>query len=285
MCDLIRIEGLCKSYKDFCLKDISLQLPEGSIMGFCGQNGAGKTSTIRAILGLITAQQGNVFLFGEDIRSIDHENFQRLGVVFDECPFSELLTPKDLNRILSGIYKAWDEKMFYHLLEQFDLPESTQIKAFSRGMKMKIQLAAALSHHPQLLILDEPTGGLDPVARDEFLNIFLEFMQNATHGILFSTHILGDIEKVADTVVMIHKGEILLNDNKNKIIDRFGVVRCKEGDFERLDSKFIRGVYESDYRCDVLVENKQQVICQYPDMCIQNIGIEELMVLLAKKGE
>lgn len=210
MSNVLEIKNLTKYYDGFTLDNISLALPQGSIMGFIGENGAGKSTTIKLILNVIHRDRGEVKIFGRDNLIYDSELKQSVGVVYDESNFPESMTPKNINVILCRIYRNWDQQAFFRYLDQFALPADKELKTFSRGMKMKLSIAVALSHQAKLLILDEPTSGLDPVVRDEILDIFLDFIQNEEHSIFLSTHITSDIEKIADYIAFIHQGKIVL---------------------------------------------------------------------------
>ena len=231
MKNAIEIKGLCKNYPSFRLEDVSFSVPGGSIVGFVGENGAGKTTTIKAILDVVCKDAGTITLLGHD--SVTEGTLARgdVGVVFDECSFHDWLRADQVGKILKNVYKTWDDAYYKELLARFGLGELTGkkdlIKTYSRGMKMKLSLAAALAHRPRLLILDEATSGLDPVVRDEILDLFLEVISDEDHSILFSSHITSDIEKAADYLVFIHKGRIVLNAEKDQLLARYGVLRCR----------------------------------------------------------
>ena len=196
--NLIEITHLCKQYGAFSLNDVSLTLPAGSIVGLIGENGAGKTTTLKALLGLIRPDSGQISLMGMDAQRAGVQAHEQIGVVLDECCFHEHLTPIQLEHILAPLFPGWDHGYYASLLERFTLDSRKPVKALSRGMKTKLSLACALAHHPRLLILDEATSGLDPVVRSEMLDLFLEFIQDESRGILMSTHITTDLERVAD---------------------------------------------------------------------------------------
>ena len=204
MTNSIEIRGLCKSYGDFALDNIDLTLPGGAIMGLIGENGAGKTTTLKCILNMIHRDSGSITLLGRDNIAQEQEAKADIGVVLDDCFFHDSLHPRDLNAILAPAWPTWDSGLFRDYLAKFKLPEGKQIKEFSRGMKMKLSLSAALAHRPRLLILDEATAGLDPVVRDEILEEFLAFIQDEDHSILISSHIISDLEKVADYITYLH---------------------------------------------------------------------------------
>ena len=204
MKDALTISGLTKTYKDFALNDVSFSVPSGSIVGLIGENGAGKSTTISAALGLVQKEAGSVSVLGKE--ELDNEVKERIGVVFDGNNFSEILCPKKIGRVMKDIYQSWDDRTFMALLKKFSLPAGKPIKQFSKGMKMKLAIAVALSHNSKLLILDEATSGLDPVVRDDILDMLLDFVQDESHSILVSSHITSDLEKIAD-LSLIHISE------------------------------------------------------------------------------
>ena len=226
MTNCIEIKGLCKSYPDFSLQNIDLTLPGGTIMGLIGENGAGKTTTIKCILNLIRRDAGEITLLGRDNLREERAAKAGVGVVLDECVFHDALRPRDLERILAPVYPTWDNGLYRDYLDKFRLPGKNLIKTFSRGMKMKLSLAAALAHRPQLLILDEATAGLDPVVRDEILDEFLNFICDEDHAILISSHITSDLEKAADYITYLHQGRVVLSQPKDELLDRYGRVGC-----------------------------------------------------------
>ncbi len=218
--NVIEVKNITKDYGDFKLDNVSFSVPEGSICGFVGQNGAGKTTTIKLILDVIDADQGEIFLFGENIKKDSAKLREDIGVVFDEMGFHEFMTGKDINIMMKNIYKNWDEKVFFDYLKRFSLPTKKSCGDFSRGMRMKLQIAVALSHNAKLLVMDEPTSGLDPIVRNEMLQIFREYVAEEHHTILLSSHITGDLEKLADEVVFINGGKIILAGNKDEIMEK-----------------------------------------------------------------
>ena len=211
----IEIRNVTKDYGDFKLDSITFDVPEGSVCGFIGQNGAGKTTTIKLLLDVRAKDAGEIFVFGRDMSKESAAVREDIGVVFDEMGFNEYLTAKDINIIMRNIYKNWDEKVFFDYLKRFALPSKKKCGDFSRGMRMKLQIAVALSHNAKLLVMDEPTSGLDPIVRHEILEIFREFVLEEDHTILLSTHITSDLEQIADEIVFINAGKIVLKGNKD----------------------------------------------------------------------
>ena len=223
--NILEIKNLCKKYNGFQLKNINMELPKGMIMGLIGENGAGKTTTIKAILNIINSE-GSIKIFGKDIKVNEKEIKEEIGVVLDDSFLSEYLTTKQVNSIMKSMYKNWDEQLYFKYLEEFKLPKNKLVKDFSSGMKMKLKIITALSHHPKLLVLDEPTSGLDPVARNELLDIFQEFIQNEENSILFSSHITSDLEHIADYITFINSGEIVLAKTRDELLEQYGIVKC-----------------------------------------------------------
>ena len=214
----IEINNLCKAFKGFTLDNVSLSITKGTIMGFVGQNGAGKSTTIKAILNIIKNDSGTISVFGMDHIANERKIKQRIAAVFDENPFNDVLNAKEINAIMRRIYSKWEPHTFMNYLERFGLPINKAIGQFSKGMKMKLQIDAALSHNAELLIMDEPTSGLDPVVRNEILDVFEEYVKDGNHTIFLSSHITSDLERIADSITYIHNGRIILSDTKENIL-------------------------------------------------------------------
>lgn len=280
--DAVVINGLTKRYKDFTLDNISFRIPKGSIMGFVGENGAGKTTTIKAMLDLIKTDAGEAYLLGCPSKKLSMDVKAELGVVFDGSNFHDNLTVENINLIMKNIYTNWDESMFRSYIDRFGLPQSKIIKEFSRGMKMKLSIAAALSHHSKLLILDEATSGLDPMVRDEILDIFLEFIQDENHTILLSSHIISDIEKIADYVTFIHQGKIVFCESKDELIYQYGIIHCRKEEAAAIDRDFIVGVRENSYGTDVMICKKEEFQRHYHQYAIDKTSLEEIMLFISR---
>lgn len=234
MDEILQIKDLTKSYRDFKLDRVSFSIPKGSIMGLIGENGAGKSTTINAILGLIKKDKGTVRFWGKELDS-SKQIKENIGVVFDGINFYETLTPEKVGKICAAAYKQWDSSTYQKFLERFSLSKGKEIKTLSKGMKMKLSIAAALSHRPKLLILDEATSGLDPVMRADILEIFAEFVREGGHSILMSSHITTDLEKVADYITFIHRGKVLFCKRKSELCRDYGMIRCESDLFEKFD--------------------------------------------------
>ena len=224
----VEVNDLCKEYRDFTLDNISFNLPSGCIMGLVGENGAGKSTTIKLILNIIKRNKGTVKLFGRDNLDNFVEIAEDLGVVLDEVGFSEKLNAVQVGKIMRNTYKKWDQKVYEEYLDRFSLPLKKKFKDYSKGMKMKLGIAVALSHDPKLLILDEATSGLDPVVRDELMDIITEFTRDEGHSVLMSSHIVSDLEKLCDYITFLHKGELLLCEEKDRLLEQYGFLQTTE---------------------------------------------------------
>ena len=278
----LEIHELTKKYEDFTLDHISFQVPSGSIVGLIGENGAGKTSTINAVLGLIKKDSGEIEILGENADNLSSPVKEEIGVVFDGSNFSEELTPVKLNKVLRDVYSSWDQALFSKLLEQMEVPLFKKIKTFSKGMKMKLSIAVALAHHPRLLILDEATSGLDPVMRDDILDMFLDFVQDEEHSILVSSHITSDLEKVADYIVFIHKGKIIFSKSKDELLENYGIIKCGREQFEALDEENQITYRRLDYEWQVLTADRNRAQKKYPKALVIPATIDEIMLLYVK---
>ena len=278
----LKIQGLTKKFEGFALDKVSFRVPSGSIVGLIGENGAGKTTTINDALGLIKKDSGEIELFGENVEHLTPSIKEEIGAVFDASNFSEELTPEKLDKVLKDIYTSWDQDLFRQLLDRLEIPFSRKLKTFSKGMKMKLSLAAALSHHPKLLILDEATSGLDPVMRDDILDMFLDFVQEEDHAILVSSHITSDLEKVADYIVFIHKGKIIFSKPKDELLDDYGIIKCGDEQFKALDREDWIACRRQDYEWQVLTSDRKKAEKKYPKALVMPATIDEIMLLYVK---
>lgn len=286
MVNAIELINVSKKYDGFTLNNINLKVPTGCIMGFVGENGAGKTTTLKAILNLIRLDGGKINVLGHNSTNLPIEVKSQIGVVFDGSNLHDNLRAIDINHIMRNIYPNWDERAFNNYLVLFNLPKDKLLKEYSRGMKMKISIAIALSHHSKLLILDEATSGLDPMVRDEILDIFLEFIQKEDHTILLSTHIISDIEKIADYVTFIHKGHIIFSQSKDELIYQHGIIRCSKEDLRWIDSSYIVGFRENSFAVDVLIRSKDAFLRQYRNFSVDKASIEDIMLFTSRgKGD
>lgn len=279
MKNAIEIKNLIKKYdSNFKLGPIDLEIPSGLIVGLIGENGAGKTTLIKSILNIIHKDEGQIKVFSNDI--LDDEFKEDIGVVLDNMFFPEILSVKDIDFIMRDIYKNWDSNLFNDYLKQFDIPTDKMIKTLSKGMRKKLEIATALSHKPKLLILDEPTSGLDPVVRNDILDIFLKFISDEEHTILLSTHITSDLEHIADKIVFVDKGKIILDDSRDNIMDDYGILKCE--DIKKIDEEDIISYKKNKYMCQILVKNKTKLRKKYKDFVIDNVTLEDLMLLMIK---
>ena len=282
MIPALELHGLCKKYSGFTLENISFSVPSGAITGLIGENGAGKSTTIGAILGLIQQDCGSIKIFGKDAGLLYCADKEQIGVVFDGSNFSEELTPARLNKVLKEVYPSWDEPLYWQTLERMQVPLRQKIKSFSKGMKMKLSITAAFAHHPRLLILDEATSGLDPVMRDDILDLFLEFVQDESHSVLLSSHITSDLEKIADYIVFIHQGKLVFSRPKDELLENYGILKCGAAQLEALDKEDITACRRQDYEWQVLVKDRKKAARKYPKALITPADIDEIMLLYVK---
>lgn len=281
---MIEIKNVSKSYikGKKTLDNLNLEIKNGEIFGFLGPNGAGKTTTIKAILNIINTDSGEIKIFGLDNKKEEKKIKQDIGVVLDDSFLSEYLNPIDINKIMKNFYQNWDEKLYFKYIDEFKLPKNKISKDYSSGMKMKLKIAVALSHHPKLLILDEPTSGLDPVARNEILDIFQDFIQDEEHAILVSSHITSDLEHIADYITFINNGEIVLTKTKDELLDRYGIVKCSEQEFKKINKTDYLKYKKNRYEYEILVENKNEFKRKYDIQIIDKPTIEDIMLIYIK---
>lgn len=282
--NILELQQVSKTFSksNFALENVTFSLPYGSILGFVGENGAGKTTTIGCILNTIAKDSGMVKLFGKEMTDADTDMRERIGVVYDGDNFPAYWTAAQLAKVMSGFYKQWDNILFQKLLKEYKLPANQKIKQYSRGMTMKLAIAVALSHHPQLLILDEATGGLDPVVRDEMLDTFLDFVQEEDHSILLFSHITSDLEKVADYITFIHNGKLIMTVSKNDLVYNYAVMRCKKNQFLALDPADIIVYRKRDFQIDVLVSDCKAMQRKYKEIVIDHVSVDEIFLLLVR---
>jgi len=279
----IEVKDLTKKYDGFTLDNVSFSVPRGSIMGFIGQNGAGKTTTIKAMLNVIKTDGGSINLLGKDWLEHEREVKEDIAVVFDEIPFHDNFTGVAISRMFKGIYANWNEETFFNYLERFQVPKKKKIGKLSKGMKMKFQIATALSHGAKLLIMDEATTGLDPIVRSEMLDVFREYLQDDENSILMSSHITSDLEKIADSVTFIDKGKILLSGNKDEILEYHGMLRCTKEQFQNIDKDLYVSARVSDFGVDALVMDRFEAKRNYPDVLIEKTTLEEIMLFYVNR--
>ena len=279
--NVIEVEGLCKSYKAFKLENVSFNLPKGYIMGFVGENGSGKTTTIRSVLGMSIPDSGVCRLFGKDVRKNPMARGD-VGVVFDELFYPIDLNAMGVERILRMFYKNWSTQTFLHNLDRFKLPQDKPVGKFSRGMKMKLMLSAAFSHEAKLLILDEPTSGLDPVVRDELLDCLADYISDGEKSILFSSHITSDIERIADFITLIDDGKLIYSGTKDELMDKYVILKgsvsdLADRDYDRLvGMKMRRSCFEALMEREYLSELSDKV-------GFESATLEEILIFVARK--
>ena len=277
---ILELKDVCKSFSksDFRLDNVSFSLPYGAIMGFVGENGAGKTTTIGCILNTIASDSGTVRLFGTEMTDADTQMREKIGIVYDGDNFPGYLTAEKLAKIMEGFYESWDNALFRKYLNDFHLPPRQKIKSYSKGMTMKLAISAALAHRPKLLILDEATSGLDPIMRDEMLDVFLEFVQEEDHSILLSSHITSDLEKIADYITFLHEGKIFFCEPKDRLLDDYGVLKCTAEEFNAMDKGIVLGHRANRFGVEALIRRKDAKAGQMMDPA----GIEDVMLFLVK---
>lgn len=278
----LSVKGLTKRYRDFVLDGVTFDVPRGTIVGLIGENGAGKSTTLSAILGLISKDDGTVSILGNSDDEMVDTLRNKIGVVFDGNNFPDILTPKQLNKVFKNIYTTWEENTFFSMLKSLSIPDKKAIKAFSKGMKMKLSIAVALSHHSELLILDEATSGLDPVVRDDILDMFLNFVQDEKNSILVSSHITSDLEKVADYIVFIHNGKVVFNKPKDELKYKYGIIKCGAAQFNAIDKEDIIAYRKQDYEWQALIADKSLAHRKYPKAVVDSATIDDIMLLYVK---
>ena len=282
---MLSINHLRKNYETFSL-DCSLELPQGRITGLIGQNGAGKSTTFKAILGLITPDGGEIRIFGKPLEDFTVKDKQQLGVVLSDSGFSGYLTVNDILPVLGSMYKSFDRTFFLQQLEKFQLPRTKKIKEFSTGMKAKLKILAAVSHDARLLILDEPTAGLDVIARDELLEILREFMeQKEERSILISSHISDDLETLCDDLYMIHDGKIILHEDTDLLLSTYGVLKMDETQFQRIDRQYLLRWKRENYGYSCLTDQKQYYMENYPGAVLEKGSLDSVITMMIRGDE
>lgn len=274
--NILEIKNISKTYNNFKLDDVSFYIPKGSIVGLVGENGAGKSTTIKAILNILKTETGTIQVFGKDNSDVKLKD--DIGVVFDDCSFPEVLNAKEVNIIMKHLYKNWEKDTFNKYMKTFGLNEKQPIKEYSRGMRMKLSIAVALSHGAKLLILDEATSGLDPVVRDDVLDVLLEFIQDEERGILMSSHILSDLEKACDYIVFIHDGKVFLQQPKDELMEKFVIAKCGKEEFDTLTEDQYERFRENKFGVELLMSREQLI----DGMVYDKASIEDIMLFYMK---
>ncbi len=276
----IEIRGLSKRYKGFSLENLNLDLPYGCVLGLVGENGAGKSTTIRLIMDALERDGGTVSVLGADNKSREFLDLKEdVGVVLDETFVPEILTAKQLGKIMAGTFRRWDQGVYEEWLRRLDLPHDKKFKEYSRGMTMKLGIAAALSHHPRLLLLDEATGGLDPMVREELLEVFADFAAEDGHAVLLSSHIVSDLERICDYIAFLHKGRLVLCEEKDMLLDRYGILKCSKEQLKNIPEEAVHGKRVGNYGVEALVEREFMP----RDAVVDRANLEDIILYLVKE--
>lgn len=278
----LEVNHLTKKYQDFTVNDITLNIPKGTILGLIGENGAGKSTIINTILNITKKDAGEMKIFGQNVYEHENEVKEKIAVIFDECHFNPNFKVDMIGKMMSKIYQNWDQETYLSYLNRFNLPKDKKIKNFSKGMKMKLSFAVAFSHNPRLLILDEATSGLDPIVRDEILEILKEFILDEENAVLISSHITSDLDKIADYISFIHEGNLVFTKTYEDIRDNYGVLRCGKSMFEALHQDDVVAYKKEDFEYRVLIENRQEFVNVHQDAIVEKADIEDLMLLYIK---
>ena len=279
---MLKIENLKKNYGDFFL-DCSLEVKTGQITGLIGQNGSGKSTTFKSVLGLVYPDGGNISIFGKDYRNLTVEDKEKIGVVLSDSGFSGYLRIEDIIPVLESLYHAFDKSFFLEQVHRFQLPLDKQIKDFSTGMKAKLKVLVAISHNAKLLILDEPTAGLDVIARDELLEMLREFMEkDENRSILISSHISGDLESLCDDLYMIHNGKIILHEDTDILLSDYGLLKVNEEQYDEIDKHYILRVKKESFGYSCLTNQKQFYVENYPMITVEKGTIDEVITMMIR---
>lgn len=278
----LEIKNISKTYKNFKLDDISFVLPCGHIMGLIGENGAGKSTIINCILDIIEKDSGSISVLGQKNDKNNVSLKENIGVVLDASDVYDNYTVKQVENIMKDVYKQWNHEVYDYYIQKFSLPLNKMIKDFSRGMKMKMAITIALSHQPKLLILDEATSGLDPIMRDEILDVFMEFVQDENHAILLSSHISSDLEKIADYITFIHEGKLILSTSKDELIYEYGLMKCRNDEFDKIEKEDIICYRIKTYEVEILVKDREKMAKKYPNCIVDPTKLDDIMMLYVK---
>ena len=276
----IEIKGLTKHYKDFSLENLDLTLPAGCVLGLVGENGAGKSTTIRLIMDALERDGGTVSVLGVDNQSKAFQDLKEdIGVVLDETFVPEILSAKQLGRIMAGTFRNWDQAAYDGWLNRLGLPQDKKLKDYSRGMTMKLGIAAALSHGARLLLLDEATGGLDPMVREELLEVFADFAAQDGHAVLLSSHIVSDLERICDYIAFLHKGKLMMCEEKDVLLERYGILKCTREQLRNIPEEAVHGKRVGAYGVEALVEREYMP----RDVVVDRATLEDIILYLSKE--
>ena len=282
MNNAVEIKGLKKSYPEFDLNIDELKIPSGAVIGLIGENGAGKTTFLKSILNIVKKDSGEIKIFEKDSEEHELEIKEDIGVVLDNTFFPEMLNAKNIDFIMKDIYRNWDSQLFYQYLKEFGIKDNQNLKTMSKGMRKKVEIATALSHHPKLLVLDEATSGLDPIVRNEIVDLFLDFIKDEDHTVILSTHITSDLEHISDYIIFIDKGKIVLEKSRDEIMDDYGILKCDIDQFKNIDKEDIVSFKKNKYDYEILTDHRNKCQKKYTDFIVDNITLEDLMLLIIK---
>ena len=275
---MLSVKGLCKHYTNFEIDGVSFDIPDGCVVGLIGENGAGKSTIIKCILGAAKPDRGEILLDGKNVSELTRDEKQKISFVLDDTGLPAELNLNTLDKVLSDIYKKWDPAKFKALMQKLELPQKKALKEFSKGMKMKAAIAVALSHDSRLLILDEPTSGLDPVVRDEILEMLYDYNRSDNRAVLISSHITADLEKICDYIVYLHRGKVLFNEEKDTLLNRYGVYGVDEGQLSELDKDAVVKVMRRGYGVDVLALKERMP----GDFDYRPANLDDIMLFFSK---
>lgn len=278
----VSLKNVTKHYDQFTLDHITMDIPKGSIVGLVGENGAGKTTLLKTILQMTSIQEGEILVDGRNIEELSPRWRNQAGVILSGLEFAAQMNARELGNCMRRLYRNWQDDQFEKYLNDFQIDQSKNIKNYSKGMKRKLDLAVALSHQAKLLLFDEASSGLDPVVRDDILDILLEFIQDEEHTALISSHIISDLEKAADYIAFLHEGKLKFFMSKDELLYRFGVVRCSPEDYQKIPDTYVQGFRKNQFGYEVLIQNREEFQRKYPNYMADRATIEEIIVYYVK---
>ena len=281
----VELKGVTKRYDGFTLDSLSFTVPKGCIMGFIGQNGAGKTTTIQSMLNIIPIDSGEISLLGLDHIRDENEAKERMSAVFDDCPFGEVFTAEQIEKVFRGLYLNWSKSTFFQYVDKFQIPRKKKVGNLSKGMKMKLQIAVALSHDAELLVMDEATAGLDPIVRNEILDLFRDYLMDGKRSILMSSHITSDLEKIADCLTFIDNGKLLLTGYKDDILETHGVIKCTREEYKEFAPEDYISARLNDFGAEIMTADRAETARKYSGAIIEKTTLEEIMQFYVNAGK
>jgi len=280
---MLKVQNITKKYNNFVLDDVSIEVADGRITGIVGANGAGKSTTFKAILGLIRLDGGNIYINNKNIKDFKDQDRAGIGVVLTDSFFNETLDVNDIAKIMKGTYRSFDRDFFFATCERFKIPKDKKLKTFSHGMKAKIKVITAISYDTHLLVLDEPTIGLDVLVRDEILDLIRDYIaKDEKRSVIISSHNSSDIEKLCDEIYMIDKGKVVLRDDTDSFLSEYAVIKADDELFDTLDKKYMVAFKKENFGYECLVKQRDYYIENYPDAIIEKAGIDEMMIIMIK---